>query len=304
MAWADLSDSRAYYEIIGEGEPLLLIPGLGATCRIWDHIVPELARHFTLILLDNRGMGLSKAKKKPHTLADYSTDYRELLDFLNVDVAHVLGLSLGGIAAQRFAVDHPDKIKRLILMSCADRFTPYLLRMTALLGHSLRRFPRMLFLQTMELLTSAPLYLDEHSAQIDKMMLDKCKNPIPASAMATQLRALLRSEMDPRDYKITAPTLVIAGQYDALIPSCYAKIMADKIPGSQYILLKGAGHNPLAEMPDTVLPIVIRFFSDGDVLNPEKVQASAAPACDEVDRASSEALAHELVLSPSKGSTR
>ena len=67
MAWADLTDCRAYYELIGEGEPLLLIPGLGATCRLWDPIVPELARHFTLIMLDNRGMGLSKAKRKPRT---------------------------------------------------------------------------------------------------------------------------------------------------------------------------------------------------------------------------------------------
>ena len=55
MAWADLTDCRAYYELIGEGEPLLLIPGLGATCRLWDPIVPELAQHFTLIMLDNRG---------------------------------------------------------------------------------------------------------------------------------------------------------------------------------------------------------------------------------------------------------
>ena len=75
MAWADLTDCRAYYEVIGEGEPLLLIPGLGATCRLWDPIVPELARHFTLIMLDNRGMGLSKPKRKPRSLADYSTDY-------------------------------------------------------------------------------------------------------------------------------------------------------------------------------------------------------------------------------------
>src|SRR5215212_1990293 len=201
MAWAELTDCRAYYELIGEGEPLLLIPGLGATCRLWDSVVPELARHFTLIMVDNRGMGLSKAKKKARTLADYSTDYSELLDFLNIDVTHVLGLSLGGIAAQRLAIDHPHKINRLILMSCADRFTPYLLRMTALLGHSLRRFPRMLFLQTMELLATAPLYLDEHANEIDQMMKEKCKNPVPARAMGTQLRALLRSEVDPRDYR-------------------------------------------------------------------------------------------------------
>ena len=300
MAWAELTDCRAYYEVIGEGEPLLLIPGLGATCRLWDPIVPELARHFTLIMLDNRGMGLSKAKKKPRTLADYSSDYAELLDFLNVDETHVLGLSLGGIAAQRLAVDHPQKIKRLVLMSCADRFSPYLLRITALLGHSLRWFPRMLFLQTMELLATAPLYLDEHVDEIDKMMKEKCSDPVPKSAMATQLRCLLRSEMEPADYNITSPTLVVAGQYDALIPSCYAKIMADKIPGSHFVLLKGAGHNPLTEMPDVSLPLMIKFLRDGEVEVPEIVETQVKSSFK--NKPAGNAPVKELVMSPSKGS--
>jgi len=301
MAWAELTDCRAYYEVIGEGEPLLLIPGLGATCRLWDPIVPELARHFTLIMLDNRGMGLSKAKKKPRTLADYSSDYAELLDFLNVDQTHVLGLSLGGIAAQRLAVDHPQKIKRLILMSCADRFSPYLLRITALLGHSLRWFPRMLFLQTMELLATAPLYLDEHVDEIDAMMKEKCNDPVPKSAMATQLRCLLRSELEPADYRITAPTLVVAGEYDALIPACYAKIMADKIPGSEFVLLKCAGHNPLKEMPDISLALVIKFLRDGEVEVPETVETRAVTSIHK-DKPAGTSPVKQLVTSPSKGS--
>lgn len=300
MAWAELTDCRAYYEVIGEGEPLLLIPGLGATCRLWDSIVPELAQHFTLIMLDNRGMGLSKAKKKPRTLADYSADYAELLDHLNVDQTHVLGLSLGGIAAQRLAVDHPQKIKRLILMSCADRFSPYLLRMTALLGHSLRRFPRMLFLQTMELLATAPLYLDEHVDEIDRMMREKCSDPVPKSAMATQLRCLLRSELEPADYNITVPTLVVAGEYDALIPSCYAKIMANKIPGSHFVLLKGAGHNPLTEMPDVSLPLVTKFLRDGEIEVPEMVETREQTPLK--NKPAGNAPVKELVMSPSKGS--
>jgi pimeloyl-ACP methyl ester carboxylesterase len=302
MAWAELTDCRAYYELIGEGEPLLLIPGLGATCRLWDSVVPELARHFTLIMVDNRGMGLSKAKKKPRTLADYSSDYAELLDFLNIDQTHVLGLSLGGIAAQRLAIDHPQKMKRLVLMSCADRFSPYLLRITALLGHSLRRFPRMLFLQTMEVLATAPLYLDEHASEIDKQLELKCRTSIPKSAMATQLRCLLRSEVDPKEYIITAPTLVISGEHDHLIPACYGKIMADKIPNSQYVLLKACGHNPLTEQPDISIPLMIRYLRDGEVEVPQQSAPAIMPASIYEDRQSSIALAHNLLLSPSKGS--
>jgi len=114
MAWAELSDVRCYYELHGEGEPLLLIPGLGGTCRLWDPIAPHLANDFSLILIDNRGIGRSVPRRKLRTLADYSSDIAELLDTLQLDRAHVLGLSLGGIIAQRFAIDHPSRVDRLV----------------------------------------------------------------------------------------------------------------------------------------------------------------------------------------------
>src|SRR5215208_1271247 len=173
MAWAELSDVRCYYELHGEGEPLLLIPGLGGNCRAWDPIIPALASEFSLILIDNRGIGRSVARRKPRTLADYSCDIAELIDELQLDRVHVLGLSLGGIIAQRFAIDHPGRVDRLVLVSCAARFTAYLYRVTALLGHSLRRFPRRIFVQTMETLTTAPFYLDANSEEIDRIARER-----------------------------------------------------------------------------------------------------------------------------------
>jgi 3-oxoadipate enol-lactonase len=221
-----------------------------------------------VVLLDNRGMGRSKARRKPRTLADYSCDLVELLDELQIDRAHVFGLSLGGIIAQRLAIDHPSRIHRLVLMSCTDRFTAYLTRMAALLGHSLRHFSRSYFLHTMELLGTAPLYLDEHVEEIDAMTREKCRTRVPAMAIGTQLRALLRSEVDESDYRISAPTLVISGEHDVIIPSCYGRRMARKIPHSHFVLLAGAGHNPLAESPDEILPMIVQFLRDGIVRTP------------------------------------
>ena len=265
MSWAELTDVRAYYEVIGEGEPLLLVPGLGATCRVWDSVVPQLAEHFSLILVDNRDIGLSMGRRRVRTLADYATDLVELLDHLRLDRTHVLGLSLGGIIAQRFAIDHASRVERLVLISCTDKFTPYLLRMASLMGHSLRRFPRAVFHQTMETLGAAPLYLDQNVETIDRLTQEKCANPIPKMAMGNQLRALLRSELAPEDYRIVSPTLVMAGEHDCLIPHCYARMMADKIAGSRFILLHGAGHNPLLECPDAVAPIITRFLHDEEL---------------------------------------
>jgi pimeloyl-ACP methyl ester carboxylesterase len=268
MAWAELSDVRCYYETLGEGEPLLLVPGLGGHCRVWDPIAPQLAADFSLILIDNRGIGRSVQRRKPRTLADYSADIAELLDELQLDRAHVLGLSLGGIIAQRFAIDHPSRVDRLVLVSCSDRFSAYLLRITQLLGHSLRRFPRRMFLNMMELLCTAPLYLDANVERIDREADARCKAGVPARAMGAQLAALLRSEVEPDNYKILAPTLVVAGEHDHLIPNCYAKIMADKIPGSRFVLVPGAGHNPMVELPEVVLPMIARFLRTGEPYEP------------------------------------
>ena len=263
MAWAELSDVRCYYELVGQGDPLVFIPGLGGNCRVWDPILPLLANDFSLILLDNRGLGRSVARRKPRSLADYSSDIAELLDRLQLERAHVLGLSLGGIIAQRFALDHGSRVDRLVLVSCADQFTSYLLRVIALLGHSLRRFPKHVFVQTMEILTTAPFYLDTNADEIDRLARERCREGVPARAMGTQLRALLRSSVDPADYKIVNPTLVVAGEHDHLIPNCYARRMADRIPGSKYVLVPGAGHNPMVEQPEVVIPLIAQFLKEG-----------------------------------------
>jgi 3-oxoadipate enol-lactonase len=262
MAWADLSDVRLYYEIIGEGEPLLLIPGLGATCRLWDPVIPDLARHFTLILLDNRDIGrsVSKARKPAPNLTYLAADVAELMDELQLDRCHVMGVSLGGAIAQRFAVEHASRLDRLVLVSCTDRFSPYLWQIAGLLGQTLRRLPKEAFVRMLEVLGTAPQYLDENADLCEQRAVAKVRMKIPARAIGNQMRALARSEMDYGTGQITAPTLVIAGEFDAIIPSCYAKQMADKIPGSRYVLIRGAGHNPLADFPERAAPWVVQFL--------------------------------------------
>src|SRR5436190_1898710 len=212
MAWAELTDVRCYYEILGQGEPLLLVPGLGVTCRTWDPVLPELARHFTLIMVDNRGLGLSAPKRPPRSTADYSTDLLELLDHLQLDRAHVMGLSLGGIISQRFAVDHPSRVDRLVLVSCADRFSPYLKQTAMLLRHALRKFTWEQFSLAVELLGSSPEYLDANERLVEERIKAKCRVDVDRRSVATQLRCLACSELSPQDYKILGPTLVVAGE--------------------------------------------------------------------------------------------
>jgi pimeloyl-ACP methyl ester carboxylesterase len=263
MAWADLTDVRCYYEIRGEGEPLLLIPGLGGNCRSWDPALPQLAGHFTLILFDNRGMGRSVAKRPARDLAHLSSDIIELLDFLQLDRAHVMGISLGGIIGVRLAIDHPSRIDRLALVSCTDQFSPYLRQIATLLGHALRHFPPETFLRTVELLGTAPEYLDAHMADIERRVTLRCAEGFSRRALADQLRCLACSDRNIEEGPITNPTLVLAGEHDALIPNCYARRMASRIRGSEFEIIQGAGHNPFAECPERIVPRLVRFFTSG-----------------------------------------
>ena len=260
--FADLSDVRCYYELLGTGDPILLIPGVGRTCRLWDDVTSELSKSFSLILLDNRGMGRSVEKRPAQTLSDLAVDFVELLDHLQLERAHVLGLSFGGLLAQQFAVDHPSRIDRLVLVSCGNRFSPYLTGMARLLGQALRHFPPELFRQTIELLGTSPQFFDAHAEEIDRDVAAQCAAAVPRGAIARQLRCLGCRDIAgaDREYRITSPTLVIAGDHDVLIPACYAREMARQIAGSEFVLIRDCGHNPFAEKPDDVLPRLVEFL--------------------------------------------
>lgn len=263
MSQAQLTDVLCYYEEHGRGEPIVLIPGLGCSCRIWDPVVTPLSEQFCTLAVDMRGVGRSTPYRTPHRVRDYAADIIELLDHLQIERAHVAGISLGGIIAQRLAVDHPSRVNRLTLISCAHRFGPYLREMALLVGHTLRRFPKELFERTMDILGSSPLYLDEnpHVIGVDP----NPDQPVSRKVLVEQLRCLMSSELHHEEYHIQAPTLVLAGEYDVLIPNCYQRQMASEIPDSRFVLMRGAGHNPLLECPQCVLPILRRFFKDGVV---------------------------------------
>jgi len=114
----------------------------------------------------------------------------------------------------------------------------------------------------MELLATAPEFHDAHEQLVEQRVKNKCEANISRHAIGTQLRCLARSEKKVEEYRIEAPTLVIAGEYDPIIPSCYARKMADLIPGSRYELIEGAGHNPLVDDAARVAPMIVEFLND------------------------------------------
>jgi pimeloyl-ACP methyl ester carboxylesterase len=249
MPEIELSDVRMHYELSGHGDSVLLLPGLGQTTRVYDPIAPILAEHFSVILLDNRGIGLSVAKRPARRLDDYVSDTLELLDALQVDRAHLIGMSFGGVLAQRFAADHPKRVNRLVLISTTGRSSIYLRHMAMLLGQALRHFPLRMFYQTIELLGTSPVYYDAHENEVEDMLTKRVTTRVTRRVLANQLRCLVTTTSARNGRPITAPTLVVAGEYDSLIPNCYGKQLAVELADARFVLMPDCGHSPVAECP-------------------------------------------------------
>lgn len=277
MPWAELTDVRCHYQWLGRGEPVVLLAGLGGIGRSWDPIAPALAEHFAVVLPDARGLGESESRRRPAHLTHYGADLIELLDHLQIDRAHLVGISWGGILAQQFATDHPSRVDRLVLVSTTHRFSPYLREMTRLVGQTMRRDSWRNCLRAFEVLSTSPANLDRDPEGIERRVEQKTGYNVARSAVIQQLRCLAACDTPDGVMDVRAPTLVVAGEFDVLIPHCYSRETARAIPDSRFMLLEDAGHNLVAECPERLLEVIVPFLQ-GAAVEPAPAPAPALAA--------------------------
>src|ERR1700751_5876508 len=115
MSFTENQGTKVYWDELGQGEPLLLIMGLGYASPLWHRIRPRLAQHFRTIAFDNRGIGQSDVPAGPYSIATMATDAAAVLDSAETATAHVFGVSMGGMIAQEFALRYPSRTRSLIL---------------------------------------------------------------------------------------------------------------------------------------------------------------------------------------------
>jgi pimeloyl-ACP methyl ester carboxylesterase len=261
---AEVNGARLYYEIYGEGEPLLLIMGLGANHLAWTAQIPVYAREFQVIVFDNRGTGQSDFPKNvDYTIPLLADDAAALLDALGVDSAHVYGISMGGMIAQEMALRHPERVRSLILGGTTpggphavapDRDT-----LLALLDQG-AAVDRRLSPALLDVLFS-PEYLAERGPEL----LERFRGiayypPTSREAYTAQLQAAARHDAYDRLPDIAAPTLVLHGTEDPLVPAANGRILAERIPAATLVLLEGARHGYLIEKQAEADAAVLDFL--------------------------------------------
>jgi pimeloyl-ACP methyl ester carboxylesterase len=255
----DIDGTELYYERRGEGEPLLLIQGLGGNSLHWgEGFLSGLEEDFELILFDNRGAGRSAALDGEHTIADLAGDALGLLDALAIDSAHVVGISMGGMVAQEIALAAPERVRTLTL-GCTFPGGPEAkmtdMAVVGMLAEALLSGDGERALRAGYDVMIAPEFAAD-PANYALYAEVAAQYPAPIPVLMAQLQAIGGHDVSGRLAAIRAPTLVVHGTADRLLESVNGELLARLIPGARLELLEGAGHMFFWEQPERSAQLV------------------------------------------------
>lgn len=258
MPHIELNNIRLYYEIKGQGEALLLIPGMSADSSSMAQVAQELEKNFLVIIPDNRGNGKTIPQDAANSIELMADDCAALLQHLGIEKCHVAGHSMGGFIALDIAARYPSLTQSLVLANCYfeasarnkvlyDDFIAYLES-----GMDFRFWHRNIFywlfsnrfFSSEDMLEMALDYVVDHPArQTDR-------------AFILQVEALKKYKGEEKLARITAPTLVVGADQDILYPPHLNRELAKRIPQAEFSLLENCAHAIPVEMPEAFAQVI------------------------------------------------
>ena len=235
-----VGDAVIAFRVGGVGPPVVLIHGLSGSGRWWARNVEALARCCRIYAVDLIGFGESRRRQR-FVLADAAALLAAWMDQVGLDRAAVVGHSMGGFVAAELAADFPKRVARLVLV--APAILPYQRRLwqpTRGLVGLLRRLPvGFLPLLVADAVRAGPI-------------------TVPSAA-----RQLLTADLRPKLGQIAAPTLVVLGERDTLVPLAFGHRLADALPNAELVVIPDAGHNPMWERPEAFNRMMLKFLESG-----------------------------------------
>jgi pimeloyl-ACP methyl ester carboxylesterase len=259
MPFTQNQGAKIYWDEQGEGAPLLLIMGLGWTSHMWYRSRPVLAANFRTIAFDNRGVGRSDVPRGPYPIAWMASDAAAVLTAAGVEGAHICGMSMGGMIAQEFALQYPQRVRSLIL-GC-----------TAPGGPNAVQADR----EVLDLLLAPRGNPEEMAKAIDPYIYDSRTSDArkeedlavrrpwfpTVEGYLAQLQGIMAWEAYGRLPEIAAPTLVIHGQTDRLIPPENGRKIAARIPKAKLEMIPHASHIFSTDQPEASHRAMLEFLA-------------------------------------------
>src|SRR4029077_5392346 len=246
---ARCNDIDAAWFEAGRGEPLILIHGLADDHRAWRQALPDLLLRHRVLMYDLRGHGETSLGRPDGTLTQLGADLASLMEAIGVDKADVAGFSLGGTIAMRMAIDHPEKVGRLVLVATSSRVgrtaADWYRRRVEMVEQGDPELRATMDRDTADVYAQSPFELDDGMLVRRQSTADPRGYGNACAAMA----ALNAAPLDPELGRISAPTLIVASELDRHCPPKAAEIIAAGIKGSRMEVLAGAGHAIPVEKP-------------------------------------------------------
>jgi 3-oxoadipate enol-lactonase len=259
MASAKAGEIELSYERAGDGPPLLLIMGMSGTKHHWgDVVLQELRRDFDTIVYDHRDAGESSRTGKPFTIAELAGDAAGLLQALELDSAHVMGISMGGMVAQELALAHPERIRSLTLGCTYCGGEGSSLTSEDVLGRIMEGMSsgdRERAIRTGWEVNVSPSFAADEDAYA-RFLANGMRYALPVAVIMEQMRAIVGHDTSARLPELQAPTLVVHGTLDQMLPVENGHMIAGLIPDARLEILEGIGHMFFLEEPERTAELV------------------------------------------------
>ena len=259
MAKIRAKDIEVNYEEAGTGFPLILVHGLNGDLTGWVLIMPEFSKHYRTVATDVRGHGGTSKPDEPYSIQGFSEDLHEFMGKLKIPKAHIFGLSMGGAIAQQFALDHPEKVRSLPLVSTFSYIDDHARLAFLRLKGSLAQGGYPAFFDEVVNLAFTPKYIAANPGPIAELKQKRIQINSPV-AIGRATDACLAFNLKDQISKITIPTLVVSGREDVFTPVHLADQIHRSIRGSEWKILERVGHNLHIEAAPGLVQAVLDFL--------------------------------------------
>jgi len=265
MPKVKVNDIQIYYEVHGEGFPLIMIMGLGANVDWWDpRTIQELSKKFKLVIFDNRGAGRTDISDRKYTVKLFADDTAGLMDALGISRAHVLGVSMGGMIAQELVLNYPEKVEKLVLYSTYCGGTKSVLpsqEVLEMLTADRSAFsPEEIARMTIPLIFTED-FIKNNPDFIELTIQQGLRAPISNEAFTRQLNAIMEFDTYERLSQIKVLTLVLQGKRDVLVPPGNGPVLAKAIPNAKLVYFENSAHGLTEEM-EKVISVLLDFLAE------------------------------------------
>lgn len=260
MANFDFQGKSIYYEEYGQGKPLVVLNGIMMSCKSWADFVEPFSQNNRLILVDFLDQGRSARMEEPYGQAIQAEVVLALLDHLKLDKACVMGISYGGEVALRFAIEHPQRLERLILFNTTARTGPWLGDIGGAWNLAAGNADAY-YLTTIPVIYSPAFYREHQDWMIRRREVLR-----PVFGDPNFIEPMIRLTNSSRNYDVTerlgeiqVPTLIVSCQQDYLTPIEEQQLLHQRIPNSHYVVVPGCGHASMYEQPVLFAALTLGF---------------------------------------------